>query len=150
MKILRSNVYVVLLLSLCLALSGCLNLDPQADPTRFYLLSASNEAGVSQDEEGLSIGFKRVDVPSYLKNRKIVVRLDSDEIRYSEIHRWGEDLETGISRTLATNLTAKNGVQQVSVVPWQDNSVHDVEIKVKIFSKFKIRFFGESTRLLLL
>jgi hypothetical protein len=137
MKILRSNVYVVLLLSLCLALSGCLNLDPQADPTRFYLLSASNEAGVSQDEEGLSIGFKRVDVPSYLKNRKIVVRLDSDEIRYSEIHRWGEDLETGISRTLATNLTAKNGVQQVSVVPWQDNSVHDVEIKVKI-----LRFDG--------
>jgi len=46
-------------------------------------------------------------------------------------------LETGISRTLATNLTAKNGVQQVSVVPWQDNSVHDVEIKVKI-----LRFDG--------
>ena len=137
MKFSRSYVYVVLLLGLCLALSGCINLDPQADPTRFYLLSASNEAGVSEDGEGLSIGLKRVDVPSFLINRKIVVRLDSDEIRYSEIHRWGEDLETAISRTLATNLTAKNGIQQVSVVPWQDNSVHDVEIKVKI-----LRFDG--------
>ena len=137
MKISRSNVYVVLLASLFLSLSGCLNLDPQADPSRFYRLSASDEAKVSQDEDGLSIGLKRVDVPHYLKNRKIVVHLTSDEIRYSEIHRWAEDLETAISRTLATNLTAKNRIRQVSVVPWQDTSDHDVEIKVKI-----LRFDG--------
>lgn len=136
MKIERSKIYIVLLLSL-LPINGCLNLDPQADPSRFYLLSVSDEVRGLQHIDGLSVGLKRVGVPTYLKNKKIVIRLDSDEIRYSEIHRWGEDLETAISRILATNLTAKNGIQQVSIVPWQDTSVHDIEINVKI-----LRFEG--------
>ena len=137
MKISRLNVYIVLLVSLCLSLSGCLNLEPQADPSRFYRLSASYAAKVSQDEDGLSIGLKRVDVPNYLKNRKIAVHLNSEEIRYSEIHRWAEDIEKAISQTLATNLTAKDSIQQVAIVPWQDTSAHDIEIKVKI-----LRFDG--------
>ena len=139
MKIPRSNSYVVLLVCLLLTLSGCLNLDPKADPSRFYLLSAASEAGNPQEEDGLNIGLKRVDMPAYLKNRKMVVRLNSEEIRYSEIHRWGEDLETSISRTLALDLTAKNLIQRVSVVPWQENAIHDFEIKVRI-----LRFDGSA------
>lgn len=132
MKIPRSNIYIVLLVSLCLSLSGCLNLDPQADPSRFYHLSATHEARTLQEEDGLNVGLMRVNVPAYLKNRKIVVRLDSEEIRYSEIHRWSEDVESTISRALATDLVASNRIQRVSVVPWDENITHDVEIKVHI------------------
>ena len=133
--------YVLLSISLLIWLSGCINLDPKADPTRFYLITVKNEgkkAQIIDDDSGISIGLQRVDIPAYLNNRKIVVRYDTQEIRYAEYHRWGEDLEIAISRAVAVDLLKNDWVKRVSIVPWQDVAVHDLEVKIRI-----MRFDGD-------
>ena len=79
---------------------GCNALKPQEDPTRFFILREvipSRSLGV---EKTLSVGIGRIRIPDYLQSSKIVVRKGEHELTYSDIHRWGEDLEGAIGRSL--------------------------------------------------
>ena len=122
MKISRSNVFIVLLLSLCLSLSGCLNLDPQADPSRFYLLSVTDEARVSPDEEGLSINGTRK-VIDYLNENKIkidwcVVGEPSSNKQLADVIRIGR-------RGSLNGILKINGIQgHVAYPDKADNPIH--------------------------
>lgn len=100
--------------------SGCVNLDPVPDPTRTFLLGALPVKEVAAGPESpVRITVERVEVASYLDERRMSLRSGDAEIEYSTIYRWGESMPEGIARALAGNLKAHPSVESVSYYPWK-------------------------------
>jgi uncharacterized lipoprotein YmbA len=84
-------------------LSGCTLLQPRADPTKFYVLTAPAAAvplGPCQP------AILTIALPSYLAPKLMAVRTDANEIHYAEFARWAEPLDEGIGRVLRVTLAA--------------------------------------------
>lgn len=113
--------------------AGCIDLEPQPDPTRFYVLTSSAPAVGDETGDGLSIGIRRVGMPDYLSDSRMVTRRGDHEIVYADFHRWGENLDQAIVRVLAGDIADKNYVSHVSVFPWRDAVEHDYVITVDIY-----------------
>lgn len=93
--------------------SGCSVLpEPQADPTRFYVLSSSATA-IATPANAPVVRLAQLDVASYLRARPVVVRRGNNEIEFREFARWGEPLDIGIGRVLREELLAR-GIVVVS------------------------------------
>lgn len=136
-----STAWFLLVLGALFAGPGCVNLDPQEDPTRFYVLGGAwEEAAPTPDTTGLAIGLRAVQLASYLETPLMVVRLGPHEVRFAEFHRWGEDLDRGINRTVAGNLAARPFVRRVDVVPWPARARFDYEVQLHV-----LRFEGVQT-----
>lgn len=121
-------------------LAGCVNLKPKENTTRFYVLGGTTtQATPRQAPElpKLRIGLRRLRLAEYLDSPFIVFRYGTNEVRFSEQHRWGEDLRHSINRTVAQSLASRSTIQQVDVVPWASNSEHDFIIQLQV-----LRFEG--------
>lgn len=90
--------------ALLLALAGCTNLRPSADPTRFYVLHAGPSADAVDKTNAPLLSVLDVRLPAYLDASKIAVHGPGYEMDYAEWHRWGEDLNAGVTRVLAEGL----------------------------------------------
>ncbi len=115
--------------------SGCINLDPQHDPTRIFVLSGNSPKVPAEAKEGLAIIFKRIELPSYLDSPKMATRQGDFEIIYSEFNRWGEDLDKAIGRLLADNLLAHPRIREVTLFP-SNQAESDYKISLNI-SRFE-------------
>ena len=118
-------------------LQGCVNLKPRENTNRFYVLGAG-EADMSAAEQasGLSIGIRRVGMAEYLDMPYIVVRRGSNEVRFVEDQRWGEDLRRSIGRVVARRLETRAGIGRVDIVPWAVGAQHDYVIELTV-SRFE-------------
>lgn len=119
-----------------LALTGCLNLKPVTDPTRFYVLSAvpagtPDTVGAHGD---LAVGLGRVDLPAYLLDRRIALRQGANEIDYSEYYQWAERLDKGLQRVLGADLSSLLASNRVVLSAWQRGEVRaEVYVSVQRF-----------------
>ena len=118
----------VLILSL---FTGCKNLRPVQDLTRYYVLSAADAPAATHSNQTLGIGIAPVEISPYLQNGHIVVRRGANEIHYSEYYEWAEHLDKGIQRALAADLSALMPSARVVTSSWQSGEVK-VEINVSI------------------
>ena len=137
----RRNGAAFAIVLVAMALSGCIDLEPRADSTRFFVLSSAvGPSPVLQAEaaSALSLGLLQIDLPPYLKSPKIANRSGSNEIVYSDANRWGEKLEIALGRALADNIATQIPVRGVSVFPWAEPVPHDYNISLRI-----IRFEGD-------
>ncbi len=125
-----------LLLSSFLIAPGCIDLSPQPDPTRFYVLNGPMGNVPSGQPGGLQIGISRIDLPDYLRTPKMVVRQSEFEVVNREFHRWAEDLDRSLGRILAAHLGARPFVRSVDVVPWDKALEHDFRIALQ-FDRFE-------------
>lgn len=118
---------------LCLTSSGCLNLQPTADPTRYFLLQpiAADDGARAEAQSGLAVGIHPVTVPSYLTKPWVVVRMSDTEIRYSDYAKWGEYMDKGIQRVLAENIAHLMHTDRIRVNSWIKGDV-DVELKLTV------------------
>ena len=136
-------ILISLSLSALFMLCGCINLDPQSDPTRFYILSSqTSPKRSSSDGQGTVLGLKAIALPTYLRSTKIPTRHGANEITYSEINRWGESPKYAISRVLAENLASHSAIGRVHTVPWPDGAHHDFELYVRL-SRFEGKQSGQ-------
>ena len=108
-----------------LALTGCLNLRPVTDHTRFYVLWAVPAAGPGKvgSDGGLAVGISRVDIPAYLRDSRIALRQGAAEIKYCEYYQWAERLDKGIQRVLAADLSSRLSSNRVVLSTWQRGEV---------------------------
>lgn len=107
-------------LALVLSLAaGCSSfLEPKADPTRFYLLSApAGVVTVADSTQGVSLGLCRIELPAYLRTPAVVLRPGGTEVRHAPAARWAEPLDQGIARVLSEALRAQPGVGSVVAYP---------------------------------
>lgn len=81
--------------------SGCINLDPPADPTRYFIM---NGPEVTADQPGYAVDVKPVTVEPYLESPRMVVRLDDNELRFSDVNRWSEPLGENLRSVLSEHL----------------------------------------------
>jgi uncharacterized lipoprotein YmbA len=93
------NGSAVLLIVLALGLSGCLNLKPVADTSRYFALMPLS-AAPSASSAGPALGIGGVEIPDYLQSKRIALRKGSNEIEYSESLKRAERLDKGIQRVL--------------------------------------------------
>lgn len=125
-----------------LLLQGCVGLQPTKDPTRYYLLnSVSSDPTGSLSEDGLRIGIRSIEMPSYLHASKIAVRRGSHEIVYSNFNRWGEDIDRAIARGISGELERQLEIYYISVFPWTTGLKHDYQIRAS-FTHFEGSFDG--------
>ncbi len=121
---------------IALSITGCVRLlEPRKSDATYYVLDASPAPNaVSTDTTGLRIGLRQPRLASYLDATRIVTRSDSNTIRFSEFHRWGEDLEQAIGRTAALALERQPGVQSVEVIPWPEGATFDYLVRLHVLS----------------
>jgi uncharacterized lipoprotein YmbA len=103
----NSRISVFLFITFFLLLSGCINLQPVADNSNYHLLDHSSvlkTEPMALPSETPHIYFSRIDLPTYLDNKKLAIRKSPTEIQFSEIHRWVEPVEDSLSRALASNI----------------------------------------------
>lgn len=137
--------YLLVALVMLSILAGCVNLKPRVNTTRFYVLGgvatlvqpqqATDQQATQQPK--LRIGIRRLRLAKYLDSPFIVFRLGPNEVRFSEQHRWGEDIRHSINRTVAQFLANRPAIQKVDVVPWASDSKHDFIIQLQV-----LRFEG--------
>ncbi len=99
---------------------GCSSiLAPRPDPTRFYIVSASNAPVVAKPgTNALVIGLGPIAFPDYLARTDIVTRTADNKVDIAPEARWTEALDVSFKRVLASDLSASLGGAHVVAFPW--------------------------------
>ena len=115
-------------------LCGCSVLPPRPDPSRFYTLSPTVEAGEgsSQQPQIVLYGLGPIDLPQYLDRDEIAERMSPAEVRYSRIDFWAEPLKTNLTRVLLQDLSTLLGADRIVLYPWPGTVAVDYQIVVGI------------------
>lgn len=136
LKLQRSTCWWLLGALVACALGGCALLQPHADPTRFYLLTAPSATpmpAASGEFKRWRIGLRLVEVPSYLRTKFMVVCTGTNEIHFADFDRWAEPLDQGISRVLKEALGSAQNVESVALNSHGDASL-DYEVTIQILA----------------
>ena len=127
-----------------LSVTGCVRLlEPRASDATYYLLGDAPQPDARPNDEsptdttGLTVGLRQPRLAAYLDATRIVTRRGPHEIQFSEFHRWGEDLDRGIGRRVATGLEAQPGIRSAEVVPWSPGATFDFILQLHV-----LRFEG--------
>lgn len=144
----RLGLCAVVLGLIGLSVAGCVRLlEPRKSDATYYLLdgtsapdSVSTKTSPS-DTSGLQIGLRAPRLAAYLDETRMVIRHGPNTIEFSEFHRWGEDLDQGIGRTVARALETHASIESVEVVPWPRVATFDYVLQLHV-----LRFEGVGPR----
>lgn len=136
----------VLLAVAALGWTGCINLEPSVDKTRYFVLSHA-EAGASPQQvkasdDSLGVGVGPVGLPSFFRNH-MVVRMNNNELKYLRNYQWAERLDKGIQRVIAVRLRQDLQTENVLLDSWQRGEVQ-YEVYVT-FPRLEVTQSGEVT-----
>jgi uncharacterized lipoprotein YmbA len=116
---------------LLIVLCGCAG----TAPTKFYLLNplpGPERMANLGSERCLSIGIGPVKIPDYLDRSEVVTRMSPNELRVDEFRKWGEPLESNVSRVLAENLSSLLCLKTVAIFPWRGPIPIDYRVYVEV------------------
>ena len=101
---------------------------------REYVLTsmASSDVGAPPAARELEIGVGPVTLPAYLRRNQIVTRVGENELRVSDTHRWAEDLDRGLARVVAENLSVQVPAKQVAAFPWRERNRGDYRVWIDV------------------
>jgi hypothetical protein len=121
-------------------LAACFSLARNSPPEQHYVLGGVVQRAVeppSLDSGSATVGVRRLQLAPYLATPFVVVRRGPHRITFAEGHRWGEDLEGGINRTVAGYLAVRAPSLAFDLAPWPIQARHDYLIQVHV-----VRFEG--------
>ncbi len=93
--------FTVLGLTFLLLVAGCAS----SPSVRYYALSPLPAKDFTPAGD-LLVGLGPLTLPEYLHRPQIVKRGRGNELQIDDFHRWGEDLEDSVPRTVAANLSS--------------------------------------------
>lgn len=126
---------VLSLVATGLLLSSCSLPQPQADPTRFYILAPSDGEVAASAAQAPALHVRPIELASYMRSRPLIVRKSNNEIEFREFARWGEPLEQGIARVLREELLARGAVSAVTISGVRAaNRPADYELAVRVLA----------------
>lgn len=108
-----------------LALLGC-----SSKQSQFYVLNTDFYSPLATSS--LKIGLGPIKVAEYLKRPQIMTRVDENELKVHEFHRWAEGLQNNITWILAQNLENDLSGSQVVPYPWPRYFNPDYQVAVNI------------------
>lgn len=116
---------------LCGFLAGCIG--GVGNTHVYYLIDPVADAvPVRQDDRPLAIEIQDLHLPQYLEKFQIATRDESNRLKYAEYKQWGENLRKNLTRTLARNLQAMLGTQDVGTPQNRSMSAPDYRLHVHI------------------
>ena len=127
-------------------LGACAALQPQADPTRYYVLtvepggaappSAPRAAGSVTTPRAAgsvtTLGVGRVVIPAYLDRSELVSRTGSNQLSVHDEARWGEPLREGLERTLRGDLASQLSPERVRHAPSEGARPTDLVVDIEV------------------
>ncbi len=121
------------LLTLGLFLAGCGGIipPPQADPTRYFVLTGPSPGPAATGGQ-LRVGLRTVELAAYLKSPDMIVRQGTNELMLQDYARWGEPLEAGIGRLLRDGLRTADRVGRVYPQPFPLEAERDCDVAVTV------------------
>lgn len=115
------------------AISGCIDLKPKPDRTRFFVLDSIVSTTAPDAASGaVRVGMLRVTVAGYLDTPRIAKRISDVEITYSPTNRWGEDLRIAIQDRIAERIMASGAVREVFTLPWRGGADPSLRLAIHI------------------
>ena len=118
--------------------AGCLG--PRADPSTFFLLTATAGPAGGRAPLGATLGLGPVTLPGYLDRSELVTRLSENQLAVSEIERWAEPLRGNVLRAVSQNLVHLLRPDDHVSYPWYESAQVDYGVAVAI-----TRFEADST-----
>lgn len=100
---------------------------------REYVLTAAvGSAADAASARQVEIGVGPVALPPYLRRNEIVTRVSTNELRASDNHRWGEDLDLGLARVVAENLAVQVPGARVRSFPWRERAPAEYRVPIDV------------------
>lgn len=124
-----------LLLPCLMGLAGCFSLSRVEPAQQHYVLGGSAPGDGPElrgQLAGLTLGVRRLRLAPYLEPPFVVVRQGDHQIRYAEFQRWGERLDGGINRAVASYLRARASFAAVDVAPWPSGETYDYLVQLRV------------------
>ncbi len=117
---------------LTLLLSACSN----STPAQLFMLDANIAAAPDLSthlfNRSLQVGLGPIHLPEYLNRPQIVIETAKNQYKLDEDHRWAERLDQNISRSLATFLANRLGIEQILIYPWSAKLNIDYQVGIDI------------------
>lgn len=137
----RWVLWVLASLVISALLLGCVRiLEPRQSNITYYLLDGQPGPSTTKtDTAGLNVGLREPSLASYLDAARIVTRHGANTIRFSDFHRWGEDLDRAINRVVARTLEQQDHIYTAQVVPWTHGPDFDYVLEMHV-----LQFEGRS------
>ena len=121
-----------------LVAAGCLG--PRADPSAFFLLTATAGPGGIRAPLAVTLGLGPVTLPGYLDRSELVTRVSENQLVVSEVERWAEPLRDNVLRAVSENLVHLLQPDDYVTYPWYESAQVDYGVAVAI-----TRFEADST-----
>lgn len=126
-----ASLTLALLVGLTAAGCGLLRA-PLTQPTRFYVLDSTVDAGDIPPGRRLVIGIGPISVPPYVERPEMVTRVAPNQLAFDEFHRWSEPLKDNVVRVFAADLDRLIGFERVVPYPWYRNTPLDYTVSVAL------------------
>ncbi len=127
-----------LILLVPLVASGCLG--PRADPSTFFVITATAAPATSSAPLAVTLGLGPLTLPGYLDRSELVTRLSENQLAVSEIERWAESFPDNVLRAMSDNLVRLLRPDDHVTYPWYESSQVDYGVAVDVR-----RFEADST-----
>ena len=130
------TISVIISINLIL-LGACVSVVPKSthvEPTNYLLTPVDSNLSTSDSDflNGTSFYVRQVELATYLEDRGLVSRAESNKVEFSNLHRWGEPLDEGIARVVAKNLSIVLGTLNYSAYPHRQKPQCDLDIGLHI------------------
>lgn len=135
----HSRTAAVFVLAASWIATACSVLKPQADPSRFFVLTSLIEAqsdDIGEPRLDVSIGLRDLDLAPYLDRSELVTRVSENEVDFAAVDRWAEPPAEGIRRVLEKNLQVLLRPRTLESYPWLSNRAPDYVIDLAV-SRFE-------------
>lgn len=132
----------ILIFIFCL-ISGCVQLDPEEDPVRYYVLSTD----IPEDLENAEVGGTLVDfrlnsIPEYARRRPLAIHQGNGVVEYLPYERWAESLQNALRRVFEQHLEYANADWRVNSRAMYQREQSDLSIFIRI-TELQIRQSGQ-------
>ena len=128
-----------ILITLMLALSGCLGGPSPTPATRFYVLNSlhSSESNANVTPVGVlgedsAIGVGPIKLSQVLDRPQIILRTSHNEIRVADLDRWAAPLNEMITNVLVDNFTTLLSTGRILKFPWKTAITIDYQVIIEI------------------
>ena len=112
-----------------IVLTGCSS--GGGTPIRYYLIDPQEQAQLSERAE-LSLEIVDLQVPQYLERFQIASRANANELTFSDMNQWGENLRKNLTRTMGINLARLMGTVDVGTPVNRTANEPDYRIQIVI------------------
>jgi uncharacterized lipoprotein YmbA len=132
----------ILLFPAVLLLASCVIPESNhIEPTYHLLSEFQSDRNQTYGTDQVSFYVRQVELPTYLHEKRLVLRPKQGLIEFMEDDRWGEPLEEGIARVLGLNLSKRLNTLIYSVSPHRrkQSCMFDLGITVKRFERVDSR-----------